>query len=118
MIYELLSGEIPFQGTSSAEMLASILQTAAMAGYGWNAEALMCSEAALALCRSLLSVQVDARPGCEALVQGHPFFDGLPPWDKIHEHPPPFVPQLRSVDDTKYFEVEHFSRWPCPYPFP
>ena len=54
--------------------------------------------------------QVDARPDCEALVQGHPFFDGLPPWDKIHEHPPPFVPQLRSVDDTKYFEVERFSR--------
>lgn len=109
LIYELLSGEHPFKGKSASEMLASILQTVEVKGYGWDADALMCSEAALSICCSLLTVDVEARPSCDAL-QGHSFFDGLPPWDKIHEHPPPFVPQLKSVDDTTYFDQEHFTR--------
>ena len=35
-----------------------------------------------------------------------------PRGDKIHEHPPPFVPQLKSVDDTAYFDQEHLAPYP------
>ena len=44
-------------------------------------------------------------------LQGHAFFADMPPWSEMHLQPPPFVPQLKSVDDTAYFDPsEHLLR--------
>ena len=119
LIYELLSGEHPFQGTSSAEMLASILQTAAMAGYGWNAEALMCSESALALCRSLLSVQVDPHPTPTPNPNPKPNPTSGPidrrPMD-APAAPAPQVPTRRVR--ARPARVPSARLYPLPYPYP
>ncbi|KAK4251231.1 hypothetical protein C7999DRAFT_11015 [Corynascus novoguineensis] len=36
-------------------------------------------------------------------IKAHKWFRNIP-WDRLHELEPPLVPQLRSVDDTHYFE--------------
>ncbi|CAK7202789.1 hypothetical protein SEUCBS139899_005516 [Sporothrix eucalyptigena] len=36
-------------------------------------------------------------------IKAHKFFKGLP-WDRLHQMPPPFVPKIRSDDDTQYFD--------------
>lgn len=36
-------------------------------------------------------------------IKAHPFFHGLA-WDRLHLSRPPFVPDTKSRDDTKYFD--------------
>lgn len=36
-------------------------------------------------------------------IKAHPFFHGLA-WDRLHLSRPPFVPDVKSRDDTKYFD--------------
>ncbi|CAK7219619.1 hypothetical protein SCUCBS95973_003876 [Sporothrix curviconia] len=36
-------------------------------------------------------------------IKAHKFFKGLP-WERLHQMPPPFVPKIRSDDDTQYFD--------------
>ena len=36
-------------------------------------------------------------------IKAHKFFKGLP-WERLHQMPPPFVPKIRSEDDTQYFD--------------
>lgn len=36
-------------------------------------------------------------------IKAHKWFKGVP-WERLHELDPPFVPVLRSADDTQYFE--------------
>lgn len=38
-------------------------------------------------------------------IKSHPFFQGLS-WDRLHLSRPPFVPDVKSRDDTKYFDEE------------
>ena len=107
LIFELLSGEHPFKGKTAQEMLGSILALNAEPRHGWDPESLMCSEAAIDICLSLLSVDSEARPSCDAL-QSHPFFEGIPPWDQAQDlprprpispdlaWPPPELPSLAS----------------------
>ena len=38
-------------------------------------------------------------------IKAHPFFQGLS-WDQLHLSRPPFVPDVKSRDDTKYFDEE------------
>lgn len=38
-------------------------------------------------------------------LKGHRWFKGVP-WDRLHELNPPFVPMIRSPDDTQYFDDE------------
>lgn len=38
-------------------------------------------------------------------IKAHPFFQGLS-WDRLHLSRPPFVPDVKSRDDTKYFDEE------------
>ncbi|KAH0562214.1 hypothetical protein GP486_003091 [Trichoglossum hirsutum] len=38
-------------------------------------------------------------------VKNHPFFKNIA-WDRIHLMKPPFVPKVKSWDDTKYFEED------------
>ena len=41
-------------------------------------------------------------------IKAHPFFRGLS-WDTIHLSKPPFVPDVRSQADTKYFDDDPIS---------
>ncbi|OIW35081.1 kinase-like protein, partial [Coniochaeta ligniaria NRRL 30616] len=44
-------------------------------------------------------------------IKAHKWFRGIP-WDRLHQLEPPFVPRIRSVDDTHYFdEEEEISDW-------
>lgn len=44
-------------------------------------------------------------------IKAHKWFCGIP-WDKLHTVPPPFVPEISSVEDTHYFdEEEPISDW-------
>jgi hypothetical protein len=38
-------------------------------------------------------------------IKAHPFFQGLS-WDRLHLSRPPFVPDVKGRDDTKYFDDE------------
>lgn len=38
-------------------------------------------------------------------LKAHRWFKGVP-WDRLHELDPPFVPMIRSPDDTQYFDEE------------
>ena len=38
-------------------------------------------------------------------IKAHPFFHGLG-WDRLHLSRPPFVPDIKSCEDTKYFDEE------------
>ncbi|KAB5580697.1 kinase-like protein [Coniochaeta sp. 2T2.1] len=44
-------------------------------------------------------------------IKAHKWFRGIP-WDRLHQLQPPFVPRIRSVDDTHYFDEEdEISDW-------
>ncbi|KAK8020729.1 serine/threonine-protein kinase cbk1 [Apiospora arundinis] len=44
-------------------------------------------------------------------IKAHKWFRGIP-WDKLHTIPPPFVPEISSIEDTHYFdEEEPISDW-------
>jgi protein-serine/threonine kinase len=44
-------------------------------------------------------------------IKAHRWFKGIP-WDKLHLITPPFVPQIKSLEDTRYFEEdEPISDW-------
>ncbi|CAK7208219.1 hypothetical protein SBRCBS47491_000017 [Sporothrix bragantina] len=36
-------------------------------------------------------------------IKAHKFFKGVP-WERLHQMPPPFIPKIRSDDDTQYFD--------------
>ncbi|PGG96436.1 AGC/NDR/NDR protein kinase [Helicocarpus griseus UAMH5409] len=38
-------------------------------------------------------------------IKSHPFFKGIR-WEELHYRKPPFVPKVKSWEDTKYFEAE------------
>lgn len=38
-------------------------------------------------------------------IRAHKWFKGVP-WDRLHELDPPFVPMIRSAEDTQYFNDE------------
>ena len=38
-------------------------------------------------------------------IKGHKWFRDIP-WDRIHTMTPPFVPNIKSMDDTQYFDEE------------
>ena len=44
-------------------------------------------------------------PDDAADIKAHPFFRGLA-WDRLHLSKPPFIPDVKSQDDTKYFDDE------------
>ncbi|KAK0657492.1 kinase-like domain-containing protein [Cercophora newfieldiana] len=44
-------------------------------------------------------------------IKSHKWFKGVP-WERLHQLDPPFVPQLRTIDDTHYFdEDDEISDW-------
>ncbi|KAH0542928.1 hypothetical protein FGG08_002697 [Glutinoglossum americanum] len=44
-------------------------------------------------------------PEAAGEIKSHPFFRSIP-WDRIHLMKPPFIPKVKSWDDTKYFDED------------
>ena len=107
LFFELLTGELPFAGRNSTQVLSSIqkpgrpwAETAGMSGM---------SADALEVCRGWLVFEPEERLGGydSAALTSLAFFVGVP-WMEMHEQTPPFVPDISSPTDTSFFE--HVSR--------
>jgi len=109
VLFEALTGDYPVPCESPdatrADRLATIQQHTDHTGT-WRppttAARLGVSEAALALCTSLLVIEPSARSDCRSM-RRHAFFEGTR-WAQRELETPPFVPVLSGDEDVSYFE--------------
>ncbi|NXH10229.1 CTRO kinase, partial [Bucco capensis] len=103
--YEMIYGRTPFTEGTSAKTFNNIMNFQRFLKFP---EDVKVSSEFLDLIQSLLCGQKE-RLGYEGLCC-HPFFSKID-WNNIHNSPPPFVPTLKSDDDTSNFdEPEKNSR--------
>ncbi|XP_052651581.1 citron Rho-interacting kinase isoform X8 [Harpia harpyja] len=103
--YEMIYGRSPFAEGTSAKTFNNIMNFQRFLKFP---EDVKVSSEFLDLIQSLLCGQKE-RLGYEGLCC-HPFFSKID-WSNIHNSPPPFVPTLKSDDDTSNFdEPEKNSR--------
>ncbi|KAF1466145.1 Citron Rho-interacting kinase, partial [Megadyptes antipodes antipodes] len=103
--YEMIYGRSPFTEGTSAKTFNNIMNFQRFLKFP---EDVKVSSEFLDLIQSLLCGQKE-RLGYEGLCC-HPFFSKID-WNNIHNSPPPFVPTLKSDDDTSNFdEPEKNSR--------
>ncbi|XP_054248481.1 citron Rho-interacting kinase isoform X1 [Indicator indicator] len=103
--YEMIYGKTPFAEGTSAKTFNNIMNFQRFLKFP---EDVKVSKEFLDLIQSLLSGQKE-RLGYEGLCC-HPFFSKID-WNNIRNSPPPFVPTLKSDDDTSNFdEPEKNSR--------
>ncbi|KFP94209.1 Citron Rho-interacting kinase, partial [Haliaeetus albicilla] len=103
--YEMIYGRSPFAEGTSAKTFNNIMNFQRFLKFP---EDVKVSSEFLDLIQSLLCGQKE-RLGYEGLCC-HPFFSKID-WNNIHNSPPPFVPTLKSDDDTSNFdEPEKNSR--------
>ncbi|NXI46235.1 CTRO kinase, partial [Galbula dea] len=103
--YEMIYGRTPFTEGTSAKTFNNIMNFQRFLKFP---EDVKVSSAFLDLIQSLLCGQKE-RLGYEGLCC-HPFFSTID-WNNIRNSPPPFVPTLKSDDDTSNFdEPEKNSR--------
>ncbi|NXE72033.1 CTRO kinase, partial [Cochlearius cochlearius] len=103
--YEMIYGRSPFTEGTSAKTFNNIMNFQRFLKFP---EDVKVSSEFLDLIQSLLCGQKE-RLGYEGLCC-HPFFSKID-WDNIRNSPPPFVPTLKSDDDTSNFdEPEKNSR--------
>ncbi|XP_068017863.1 citron Rho-interacting kinase [Melanerpes formicivorus] len=103
--YEMIYGKTPFAEGTSAKTFNNIMNFQRFLKFP---EDVKVSKEFLDLIQSLLCGQKE-RLGYEGLCC-HPFFSKID-WNNIRDSPPPFVPTLKSDDDTSNFdEPEKNSR--------
>ncbi|XP_077165029.1 citron Rho-interacting kinase isoform X7 [Paroedura picta] len=103
--YEMFYGKSPFTEGTSSKTFNNIMNFQRFLKFP---EDVKVSKAFLDLVQSLLCGQKE-RLGYEGLCC-HPFFSTID-WNGIHNSPPPFVPTIKSDDDTSNFdEPEKNSR--------
>ncbi|NXP70311.1 CTRO kinase, partial [Ramphastos sulfuratus] len=106
--YEMIYGKTPFAEGTSAKTFNNIMNFQRFLKFP---EDVKVSKEFLDLIQSLLCGQKE-RLGYEGLCC-HPFFSTID-WNNIRNSPPPFVPTLKSDDDTSNFdEPEKNSRVLC-----
>uniref|UniRef100_A0A8C5MCP8 Ribosomal protein S6 kinase n=1 Tax=Leptobrachium leishanense TaxID=445787 RepID=A0A8C5MCP8_9ANUR len=110
LMFEMLTGSLPFQGKDRKDTMTLILK----AKLGMPQ---FLSNEAQALLRSLFKRNPTNRlgsgvDGAEELKR-HPFFSTID-WNKLYrrELSPPFKPAVAQPDDTYYFDTEFTSRTP------
>ncbi|KAA8497201.1 putative serine/threonine-protein kinase ndrA [Porphyridium purpureum] len=98
ILYEMLVGYAPF---SSQDVASTCFKIARLEEFfeipesaGLSDEA--CDLLSLLICRRAMRLNA-------ASIRAHPFFAGID-WDTLHLSEPPFVPELESEIDLRYFE--------------
>ncbi|XP_065594907.1 citron Rho-interacting kinase isoform X6 [Cyrtonyx montezumae] len=103
--YEMIYGRSPFTEGTSAKTFNNIMN---FQRYLKFPEDVKVSSEFLDLIQSLLCGQKE-RLGYEGLCC-HPFFSKID-WNNIRNSPPPFVPTLKSDDDTSNFDEPEKNSW-------
>ncbi|CAG0884501.1 unnamed protein product, partial [Cyprideis torosa] len=110
LMYEMLTGALPFQGKSRKETMNDILRAKLTMPT-------FLSPGAQSLLRALFKRvpgnRLGAGPNGILEIKAHPFFASIN-WDKLFkkEVRPPFQPASANVDDAFYFDFEFTSRTP------
>lgn len=110
LMYEMLTGSLPFQGVTRKDTMTQILR--AKLGMPQNL-----SLEAQALLRMLFkrnpANRLGAGPKGIEEIKAHPFFTQID-WDKLYnkEVEPPFKPAVSRADDAYYFDSEFTSKTP------
>lgn len=108
LMYEMLTGSLPFQGANRKETMSQILR----AKLGMPQ---FLSHEAQALLRVLFKRNPSNRLGASGIqeLKDHAFFVSID-WDKLYhkEIHPPFKPAVSRADDAFYFDSEFTSKTP------
>lgn len=109
LIYEMLSGQPPFDGEDEEELFASI--TEATVSYPK-----FMSKEAKELCKGFLIKNPDKRLGSpyqqeQVEIMNHPFFRRID-WKKVEDRQiqPPFIPNVRDPRETENFDSSFTSQ--------
>lgn len=103
MLYEFLFGIPPFHADTETETHANIVR-----GQVDYSESEEFSPESIDLIQKLLVLDPHRRLGANGPneILEHPWFRGF----DLSKTPPPFIPQIRTVDDTSYFQDrDHFA---------
>ncbi|KAI9168537.1 hypothetical protein H9P43_007910 [Blastocladiella emersonii ATCC 22665] len=100
VLYEILCGDPPFYAESLSETYANIQQHKGDLEFD---DELGLSDEVKDLMNRLLS-RFESRLGRNGVaeIQQHPWFAGID-WSNLRGMPPPFIPELESETDTRYF---------------
>eukprot|EP00755_Sulcionema_specki_P006248 Sspe_Gene.34935::Locus_16962_Transcript_3_3_Confidence_0.500_Length_1713::g.34935::m.34935 len=101
ILYEMLCGYPPFYADDAMQTCHKIIKWREYLEFPEDGDAL--SDSAMHLIRGLLC-DPEARMSFDSIIS-HPFFAGID-WTSLRQRPPPFVPQLSSDWDTRYFDVQ------------
>lgn len=108
LMYEMLTGSLPFQGANRKETMSQILR----AKLGMPQ---FLSNEAQALLRVLFKRNPSNRLGASGIqeLKDHPFFASIN-WDNLYRKTihPPFKPAVSRADDAFYFDSEFTSKTP------
>lgn len=107
ILYEMLVGCPPFCARNPAHVTSMICQWRRYLSFPHDLPEDRASPAARDLIRRLLCESQNrfgGRRGLEEFKE-HPFFEGID-WDHLADAEAPFIPQLSSDTDTRYFEDE------------
>nr|XP_033811120.1 ribosomal protein S6 kinase alpha-1 isoform X2 [Geotrypetes seraphini] len=110
LMFEMLTGSLPFQGKDRKETMTLILKAKLSMPQFLSSEA-------QSLLRALFKRNPANRLGsstdCAEEIKRHPFFATID-WNKLYrrEIKPPFKPAVAQPDDTFYFDTEFTSRTP------
>uniref|UniRef100_A0A914Y8P8 Ribosomal protein S6 kinase n=1 Tax=Panagrolaimus superbus TaxID=310955 RepID=A0A914Y8P8_9BILA len=114
LMYEMLTGHLPFQGADRRETMTQILKAKLrMPGF--------LSPEAQSLLRLLFKRNPQNRLGSGfggiQQIKDHPFFDSIN-WMRLlnRQVSPPFKPFLDSSDETEFFDTEFTTKTPCDSP--
>eukprot|EP01100_Stratorugosa_tubuloviscum_P001005 TRINITY_DN1224_c0_g1_i1.p1 TRINITY_DN1224_c0_g1~~TRINITY_DN1224_c0_g1_i1.p1 ORF type:complete len:511 (-),score=212.74 TRINITY_DN1224_c0_g1_i1:67-1599(-) len=101
IMFEMLVGYPPFHAENQRETYRKIMNWRKTLRFPEDCEiSPIAKDLVLSLCCD--SSQRLGRNGVEE-IKAHPFFTGIN-WDTIREQKAPFIPQLTSLTDTRYFD--------------
>ncbi|XP_053192708.1 microtubule-associated serine/threonine-protein kinase 3-like [Scomber japonicus] len=100
ILYEFLVGETPFDGTDVDDLCDHVVQDDIIWPEGEAAQGTVAQD----LISLLLEKNAKRRLGTggSGEVKAHPFFKGVY-WRFLMDEEPPFIPQLRTEEDTSHF---------------
>ncbi|CAK6970187.1 microtubule-associated serine/threonine-protein kinase 3-like [Scomber scombrus] len=103
ILFEFLVGDIPFDGNDYDDLFQHVIEDDIV----WPEGEAAPSSDAQDLISLLLQKNAEIRLGTGGAgeVKAHPFFRGLC-WRFLMDEEPPFIPQLRTEEDTSYFNSD------------